>query len=282
MIFAAVRCRLIWVGKALRVPNVVLATRWIDCGKKLGGNIIQQKNPAPVPPTPAPPTPVPPTPEPEDEIVFDVTEWTVVPPAPVPEPAFDFVPKQFMMEIGGKGSGDLCGWVRQGGIGLGDPVYINGDYSHPYTVYSVGKHSDRVSAKQGEAAELFLTVCPKKILRNARMVTGAPDPVANAYNYPGTVREYFAGLLRSSFPQYEIRENVADSQLNIPVNFMFYLSGRPVAAVFLIDRDDSTVRYQVKKAARLFALDGISCTHFFDSYRNDMPYVIQRVQGILG
>ena len=37
-----------------------------------------------------------------------------------------FMPKQFIMEVS-RGSGDISGRVKQGGIGLGDRIYINND-----------------------------------------------------------------------------------------------------------------------------------------------------------
>ena len=245
-----------------------------------GQTPVKPEPPKPEPVKPEPPKPVPP--KPDDEIIYDVQDWTVVPPAPQPDTGFNFRPEQFVMENNGRGNGDLCGMVRQGGIGLGDSVYIDGDYAHPYTVYSINDDSDVVCAKAGKKADLFLVQCPKKIWKNARMVTGAPDPVANAYNYPGTVKEYFSCLLEGTFGEYEIRCDVPKDGLNIPVNYLFCWGGEPVAAVFLIDSNDNKARYQVEKAARIFAPEGVACTHFFENYRNDMPYVVDRVRGVLG
>lgn len=234
----------------------------------------------PVPPKPEPPKPMPP--EQEKEIIYDVQDWSVVPPAPNLNPGFDFTPKQFVMENRGNGIGDLSGLVRQGGIGLGDDIYIDGDYHHPYRVYSINDDPYTICAKEGMPAELFLVKCPRKVWKNARMVTGNPNPVANAYNYPGTVREYFSHLLLGTFGEYEIRGNVPKDGLNIPVHYLFCRGGKPVLAVFLIDSNDSNARYYVEKAARMFALEGVSCTHFYENYRNDAPYVIDRVRSALG
>lgn len=223
--------------------------------------------------TATPVTPVVPTP---------VTPVVPTPVTPAAEPVFNFVPEQFVMHNNGKGKGDLSGWVQQGGIGLGDEVYIDADYAHPYRVYSVNDDADTVCVKKGASAELFLADCPKKVLKNARTVTGKPDPVANAYNYPGTVREYFYELFSATYSGCELRTQVPHAALNIPVSFMFYRNGAAVLAVFLVNSNDSKARAQVAKAARLLPKEGISCTHFYDNYRNDLPYVIQRVNAALG
>lgn len=238
----------------------------------------------PEPPKPEPPKPIPPKPEPEEEIIYDVQDWSVVPPAPYPNPGFDFTPEQFVMENNGGGNGDLCGRVQQGGIGPGDEVYIDGDYDHPYQVYSINDDPYTISAKEGMPAELFIDIPTRqrKLLKTARMVTGDPNPVANAYNYPGTVREYFSNLLLCEFSQYEIHGDMPHDELKIPVSYLVCQGGKPVLAVFLIDSNDSKARYQVEKAARIFALEGVACTHFYENYRNDAPYVIDRVRGALG
>ena len=225
----------------------------------------------PEPLKPEPPKPV--------DIIYNIDTWETVEPV---KHSFDYVPEQFVMENTSGGNGDLGGIVQQGGIGLGDKVYIDGDYDHPYTVYSINDDPYMISAKQGMPTELYLTNCPRKVWKNARMVTGTPNPVANAYNYPSTVKEYFSHLLLGTFGEYEIRGDVPKDGLNIPVNYLFCKGGKPVLTVFLIDSNDSKARYQVEKAARIFAPEGVSCTHFFEDYRNDAPYVIDRVKGALG
>ena len=239
----------------------------------LKGNTTVQSEP----PKPEPPKPVPPTPD--DEKIYVVTEWEPVDP---PKRGFDYKPEQFVMENSGGGNGDLCGRVQQGGIGLGDSVYIDGDYDHPYKVYTINNDPYMTCAKVGMPAELYLVKCPRKVWKNARMVTGDPNPVANAYNYPGTVREYFSNLLLSEFSQYEIRGNMPHDELNIPVSYLFYQGGKPVLAVFLVHSQEYKDHSQVRKAARIFALEGVACTHFYENYRNDAPYVIERVRGALG
>lgn len=193
-----------------------------------------------------------------------------------------FGPRQFVMDINGKGKGDLSGYVRQSGIGIGDNVYIDGDYGHPYRIYAIGQNFDMSCVKQGMQAELFLVKCPGRILKNARIVTGAPDQVSNAYNFPGTVGEYFAALLSDAFDEYEIRTGVACDGLKIPVNFMLCRDAQPVLAILLFDSNDSKARYQARKAVDIFAPEGISSIHFFENYRNDAPYVIDRVRTALG
>lgn len=202
-------------------------------------------------------------------------------PVPVAHREFDYKPEQFLMENTDSGNGDICGRVKRGGIGLGDYVYIDGDYSKPYKVYSINDDPYTVSAKEGMPAELFLAKCPRKVWKNARMVTGDPNPVANAYNYPGTAGEYISHLLSGTFMDYEICENVPRDGLNIPARFLLYRDGKPVLAVFLIHSNDNKGRSQVRKAVRIFASEGIACTHFYENYRNDAPYVIDRVRSAL-
>ena len=205
--------------------------------------------------------------------------------APVPlrevsysKPVFDFEPKQFVMKNDGKGIGDLSGWVQQGGIGLGDSVYIDGDYAHPYRIYSINDDENVTRARSGMPVELFLADCPRRILKKARIVTGDPEPVANCYNYPGTIREYFSDLLRSKFSEYTIRTDIRHDQIKIPADLVFCKDGKKILAVFLINSNNSQDRYQVEKAVRIYESEGISCIHFFENYRNDMPYVVQRIR----
>lgn len=263
-------------GQGATCTNCGLSYTMDRLREKLNGQNTPQDPPKPEPPKPEPPKPEPPKPV---DIIYNIDTWEMVEPV---KHSFDYVPEQFVMENTSNGNGDLGGIVQQGGIGLGDRVYIDGDYDHPYTVYSINDDPYMTSAKKGMPTELFLTNCPKKVWKNARMVTGEPNPVANAYNYPGTVKEYFSHLLLGTFGEYEIRSDVSKAGLNIPANYLFCKNGMPVLAVFLIDSNDSKARYQVEKAARIFAPEGVSCTHFFEDYRNDAPYVIDRVKGALG
>lgn len=192
----------------------------------------------------------------------------------------DFEPKQFVMENSGCGIGDLSGRVQQGGIGIGDKVYFDGDYEHPYRINCINDDAYATCAKEGMPAELFLTKCPKRILKKVRVVTGDPNPVVNAYNFPGTVRQFFYHLLLRQFPEYEIRMDVPHEELTIPVSYMLMRGEKPVVAVFVIDGHHKS-RYQAEKAAGIFEAEGVGCTHFFENYRNDMPYVIERVRAAL-
>ena len=195
---------------------------------------------------------------------------------------FDFVPKQFMMDLCGGGNGDLSGRIQQGGVGLGDQVYLDGDYKRPYRVYSINDSVDVVCAKAGEHADLFVSPFVRKIFKKAKLVTGDPNPVANAYNYPGTVSEYFAKVIAAEFSEYEIETDVYFDDVKIPVSFLLCKNDEPVLAVFLVNSNDSKVRYQVEKAGGMFADAGFGCTHFFDNYRNDLPYVVHRIRKALG
>ena len=223
---------------------------------------------------PEPPKPEPP--KPDDEKIYVVTEWEPVDP---PKSSFDYEPEQFVME----NNGDLSGRVQQDGIGLGDHVYFDGDYTHPYRIVSINDDPYTICAKQGMPCMLDFAISARqrKLLKNVRVVTGDPNPVANAYNYPGTVKEYFSHLLLGTFGEYEIRGDVPKDGLNIPVTYLFCKRGKPVLAVFLVHSNDGKGRSQVRKAERIFALEGVACTHFFENYRNDAPYVIDRVRGAL-
>jgi len=193
-----------------------------------------------------------------------------------------FVPLQFIMENNQRGRGDLCGIVRQGGIGVGDSVYIDGDYSHPYRVYLINDDSAVASVKAGMPAELYLVSCPRKVLKNAHMITGIPNPVANAYNFPGSVHEYFSTLIQQNFSNLRLLNRVPHRDLTIPVNYLFYRGDVPVLALFVINSNDNRARYQVQKAAKVLGAMNIGTTHFFEDYRNDAPYVIKRIRGVLG
>ena len=70
--------------------------------------------------------------------------------------------------------------------------------------------------------------------------------------------------------------------MNLPITFLLCQDSRAVTAIFLIDSNDSKARYQVEKAAKLLAPAGVGCTHFFDNYRNDWDYVVNRIQGSMG
>lgn len=269
-------------GGALQINSGGQGATCLSCGltypmERLREMLTGNTPVKPEPPKPEPPKPVPP--KPDDEFIYDVTDWQKVEKS---DYGFDYEPEQFVMENNGGGNGDIVGRVQQGGIGLGDHIYIDGDYDHPYKVYTINDDPYMTCAKAGMPAELYLVKCPRKVWKNARMVTGDPNPVANAYNYPGTVKEYFSHLLLGTFGEYEIRGDMPKDGLDIPVNYLLCRGGKPVLAVFLIDSNDGKGRSQVRKAERIFALEGVSCTHFYENYRNDAPYVIDRVRDVLG
>ena len=193
----------------------------------------------------------------------------------------EFAPKQFVMHNNSIGGNDLRGWIQQGGVGIGDKVYFDGNYSRPYTVCFVNDGDSCAKAGSQVRLELAERVSPSQ-LQQVRTVYGTPTPIVNAYNYAGTEQQFFDFLLVNAFPQYEIFSDVQHSELKIPINYLFCKNGKPVLAVFLINYHSSQDIYYVKKATRIFSAEGISCTHFFDSFRSDTPYVIKRVQAALG
>ena len=194
----------------------------------------------------------------------------------------EFAPRQFLMHNNGTGDRAFVGYVQQGGVGLGDKVYFDSDYSRPYTVCSVNNYND-CCAKAGTRAIIELAEkVPFGMFRQVQTICGTPTPIINSYNYGGTVQQFFDFLLVNAFPQYEIYADVEHSELKKPINYLFCKNGKPVLAVFLGNskkRSSLSVPY---KASRIFQSDGIRCTKFFDDYRNDTPYVIKRVNEALG
>ncbi len=203
----------------------------------------------------------------------------VTEPVPAAPPSPDTQP--FALELH-PGRGDLSGLVLQGGIGLGDRVYIDMDYDHPYTVYCINDDPGVSSVKAGEQADLFVRErIPRRLLRNARLVTGDPVPVPSAYNAPGGVQEYFHRLLLQEFPAYELRRDVILTDPEYPAAFLLCRQDKTQAAVFLLSSDDTRARRHVEAQGRRMKEQGVACTHFFSDYRNDTPYVVQRVRDIL-
>lgn len=194
------------------------------------------------------------------------------------ERRFSFRPEQFVMENSGNVR-ELCGQVLQGGIGLGDTIYLDGD---PYTVDYINNDPKQSCVKAGMEASIRLPGCIKRTLKKAKSVVGDENPVANAYNYPGTVHAYFSHLLSDAFGEYEIWETVTREEAEMPVDYLLCKNSKPVLAIFLLNSNDDKRRRRVSWAQRNFAPKGIACTHFYDNYRNDAPYVIDRVQKALG
>lgn len=228
----------------------------------------------PVEDTPAEPKAAPPK-QAQDEPFTVATQETAKAPT---ERSFSFRPEQFVMENSGNVR-ELCGEIRQGGIGLGDTVYLDGV---PYTVDYINNDPKQASAKAGTVATIRLPGCTKRVLKKVTTAVGDENPVANAYNYPGTVHAYFSRLLSEAFGEYELWENIAREEAEMPVDYLLCKNSKPILAIFLLDSCDQKRRRRVSWAQRNFAPKGIACTHFYDNYRNDAPYVIDRVQKALG
>lgn len=281
-------------GADLRVDAGGQSASCVNCGLTYSMDRLREKLQAnkPQPPVQAPVVPAPPV----APAVYDVTDWEPVssnPPVKTPTapPVYSTVdwapvtaapaavqPQPFVLSPF-PGRGDVTGRILQGGIGLGDVVYINGDYTHPCRVYSLNDNADCSCAKAGETVELYLHKISRQTRKNIQTVTGDPNPQLNAYNFPGNVREYFQYVLQTWFPEYQIQAQVPRAGLNIPVSFLLWQNGIPRLAILLIDSNDSRGRYQAQKAARLFAPEGVGFVHFFSNYRNDLSYVIGRIRG---
>lgn len=187
-------------------------------------------------------------------------------------------PKQFVMRIFETHHDCLMGRVEQGGIGVGEKVYINGDYGHPYTIYSL---ESAQSIKEGMCANIYLEKCSAKVIRGASVVTGCITPVINAYQYNGTTGAYFLHLLAQYFRDYNIATDSICNQTKQPVDFLLYQSGKPKIAIFLLHSSNSKGRNRVERAKTQLAPDGIACVHFYENYRNDAPYVVERIRQAL-
>jgi hypothetical protein len=198
--------------------------------------------------------------------------------APQPKPAAE----QFIMPVESLFAACLTGTVQQGTIGIGERVYINGDYSTPYRLRRFGDDAATTHASAGEYARLYLVPNRKDAMKQARTITGDPTPTENAYRFSGSVESYFADLLQKHFREYTLQQQVQWPGLKVPVSFMLMDGNRPVAAIFVFDSHDSRSRYQAQKAAKLFADAGIGCTHFFREYRNDAAYVTDRIRAAIG
>lgn len=186
--------------------------------------------------------------------------------------------EQFVMEVNSFSHGDIVGYIRQGGVGLGDPIYLDKTYRTGHTVNSL---EGPVCLKAGSAAQLYVGSLSKARNPGIQVITGVPNPVPNAYNYPGTPEQFFAAVLLEDFPEYTVYADVRHPDLKIPITFLLCGPGK-TAAILLVDSDDSSGRWQVTKAQKLLAQQGIGFTHFYEDYRSDRPYVTDRIRGILG
>lgn len=244
--------------------------------QKLGLGSTQQNKPVETPRAPVASTPA----------VDPVREQPVIvktQPKPVEVPAA----KQFIMPVDKLFAACLSGDVKQGCIGIGETVYINEDYTKPYRLIRFGNDHAATRVTAGQYTRLFLVpknrgYNSKDAMKNARLVTGDPHPAINAYRCDGSVEGYFADLLGKNFAEYQIDKQVEWPGLKIPVTFMLLKNNRPAMAVFVFDSHDTKSRYQAQKAQKLFDSCAIGCTHFFKDYRNDAPYVIDRIRAAMG
>ena len=188
----------------------------------------------------------------------------------------------FSMQVARVSGGCLEGTVTQGSIGIGENVYLNGDYSSPYRVYRFDDDPNLVRATAGMTIKLRLADCPRALVKSARTVDGDTTPAENAYHFPGTVDEYFTGLLQVNFPEYKLRKNIAWEEMEVPVNYMLLKDGYPAIAIFVFDSHDAKSRYQAQKAMEVFGRSGVSCTHFYEEYRNEPAYVVDRIRSAMG
>ena len=173
----------------------------------------------------------------------------------------------------------LAGTVERGSIGIGEKLYINGDYSKAYTLRRFGNDPMKVVASANEDVRLYIVPNNKQILKQARFVTGEPVPAENAYRYVGREWEYFDTLIKERFAEYTVEKNVAWPGLKTPISYLLYKNERPVLAIFVFNSHDAKARYQAQKAERILP---IGCTHFYEEYRNDSDYVVSRIREALG
>lgn len=241
--------------------------------QKLGmGEKPVVKDPVPVvPPVAEDPKPAPIVPP----VVEDPTP-AVIPVAQTPQAA-----AQFVMQVTAFTGSTLIGTVQQGCIGVGEPVYLNGDYSKPYKLYRFDSDTDKTHATAGEQVEVELNTHNKNVLRQVGTLTGDPQPAMNAYRFDGSVEDYFAYILQEQFGQYGLRRQVQWPGLRIPITFMLTDVERPAVAILLFDSSDAHSRYEAQLAQRYFATANIGCTHFFSDYRNDAPYVAERISQVI-
>lgn len=132
--------------------------------------------------------------------------------------------------------------------------------------------------------------------------------VADLYSFRGTPYEYFNRLLRTNFPEYEIRTNVDPRRaLNIsgtawtcrcgnrnytgkceqcgapqpreyqPITFMLYSSNMPVLAIILCDKQRAAVRKTIGACGTM----RVPCQCYYTHFRNAASYVTERIRSDL-
>ncbi len=131
---------------------------------------------------------------------------------------------------------------------------------------------------------------------------------ADLYSFRGTPYEYFSRLLRSNFPEYEIRTNVDPrSVLQIsgnawtchcgnrnytgkcaqcgapqpreyqPITFMLYRNNLPVLAIILCDKQRAAVRKTIDACGMM----RVPCQCYYTHFRNAASYVTERIRNDL-
>ena len=131
---------------------------------------------------------------------------------------------------------------------------------------------------------------------------------ADLYSFRANPYEYFNRLLRTNFPEYEIRTNVDPrSALNIsgtawtcrcgnrnytgkceqcgapqpreyqPITFMLYSSNMPVLAIILCDKQRAAVRKTIGACGTM----RVPCQCYYTHFRNAASYVTERIRSDL-
>lgn len=201
--------------------------------------------------------------------------------SPFPQPNVTQNPypaPQFVMQVSASKGDKVTGIVRQGGIGVGDKVYINHDYAHPYQVLG---NEDATPVKCGATTLFMMYPLPKHLVGKVNIITSGSNPVESYHNHPGDSASYFNQLLEREFGDYQIQRGVPCNGVKIPVTYLLNKGSQPVVAVFVIDIHNETERYAVKKAAKVLAPYGIGVTHFIGNYRNEAPYVVERIRSTM-
>ncbi|MBE5954992.1 MAG: hypothetical protein E7253_00910 [Lachnospiraceae bacterium] len=193
-------------------------------------------------------------------------------------------PPQFLMQVEMRTEKKLFrtqeyffGNVIQGGLGNGDKFFVN-DMEWEEEVYSGGFFSDYEDCVKAGAYGRIDSVFTDsfKALR-AFKITGERNPKINAYNYRGTVEEYFAAVMLKEFPEYSLYKEVQEEDGRVEADYMLFRNNKPVVAVYLVDSHDNSRTRAVKRAIKAYAEEGIGGVHFFSDYRNDLDYVKERI-----
>ena len=190
--------------------------------------------------------------------------------------------ERFEMAVKDAGGKTVSGIITQGSIGIGENVFLNGDYSVAYKVYRFEGERTRSYAGKGERVRLCLLPENKKAFKRAYKIVGPMKPDYNAYRYHGHEAEYFADLLKAKFPEYDVDTDVAMAGVMTRASFMLFRNNLPVLAIFLCHSYDRQAYKDLCKVDRYLKKQSIGCTNFFTNYRNDADYVVSRIWKALG